>query len=266
MGNAQIGITAGVVVALLILANAVKIVQEYERGVIFRLGRLQGAKGPGLFVIIPIIDRMVRIDLRIITLDVPSQEIITRDNVTVRVNAVCYFRVFEPCDAVVKAEHYGLATHLKAQTTLRSVLGQHELDELLAERDQINAQLQRIIDDETNVWGVKVTAVEVKDVELPENMQRAIARQAEAERERRAKVIHAEGEFQAAHRLADAAKVISPYPAAIQLRFLETLREVATERNSTTIFPIPIDLFEAFTKRAVAAVEPAPPPATGGGD
>ncbi len=258
MGNAQVGIIAGVVVIMLILANAIKIVQEYERGVIFRLGRLQGAKGPGLFFIIPIIDRMVRIDLRIVTLDVPSQEIITRDNVTVRVNAVCYFRVQDPSDAVVKAEHYGLATHQKAQTTLRSVLGQHELDELLSERDQINSQLQRIIDDETNVWGVKVTAVEVKDVELPENMQRAIARQAEAERERRAKVIHAEGEFQAAQRLADAAKVISPHPAAIQLRFLETLREVATEHNSTIVFPIPIDLFEAFTKRAAAAVEPPP--------
>ncbi|MGD8239309.1 MAG: slipin family protein [Armatimonadota bacterium] len=243
---------------ILILANAIKIVQEYERGVIFRLGRLQGAKGPGLFFIIPVIDRMVRVDLRIVTLDVPSQEIITRDNVTVRVNAVCYFRVQDSSDAVVQAEHYGLATHQKAQTTLRSILGQHDLDQLLSERDAINAQLQQIIDDETNVWGVKVTAVEVKDVELPEGMQRAIARQAEAERERRAKVINAEGEYQAAQRLAEAAAMIMPYPPAIQLRFLQTLREVATERNSTTIFPVPIDLFEAFTKRI--AGEPVPPP------
>ncbi len=252
---------AGITVAaigLFILANAIKIVQEYERGVIFRLGRLQGAKGPGLFVIIPIIDRMVRVDLRIVTLDVPSQEIITRDNVTMRVNAVCYFRVSDPSAAIVQAEHYGLATHQKAQTTLRSILGQHDLDQLLSERDRINAQLQEIIDEETNVWGVKVTAVEVKDVELPENMQRAIARQAEAERERRAKVINAEGEYQAAQRLAEAAKMIMPYPPAIQLRFLQTLREVATEHNSTTIFPVPIDLFEAFLTRRAPEAPPAP--------
>ena len=227
---------------------AIRIVQEYERGVIFRLGRLMGARGPGLFFILPVVERMVKVDLRTVTMDVPSQEAITRDNVTVRVNAVIYFHVMNPEDAVVKVLDHFRATSQISQTTLRSVLGQSELDELLSAREQINQRLQQIIDEQTEPWGVKVTVVEVKDVELPQTMQRAIARQAEAERERRAKVIHAEGEFEASQRLADAADVISRNPAALQLRYLQTLVEISAEKNSTTIFPIPIDTLAPFIK------------------
>ncbi len=220
----------------------VKIVAEYERGVIFRLGRLVGARGPGLFVILPIIDRMVTMDLRTVTMDVPSQECITRDNVTVKVNAVIYFRVTQPEDAVTKVIDHFRATSQIAQTTLRSVLGQSNLDDLLSERDAINAKLQTIIDEQTEPWGVKVSTVEVKDVELPQGMQRAMARQAEAERERRAKVINADGELQASERLAEAGRIMSETPATLQLRFLQTLSEIATEKNSTIVFPVPIDL------------------------
>jgi len=228
---------------------SVKIVAEYERGVIFRLGRLVGAKGPGLFVILPIVDRMVKVDLRTVTMDVPSQECITRDNVTVKVNAVIYFRVTNPEDSVTRVLDHFRATSQIAQTTLRSVLGQSNLDDLLSERDHINAQLQHIIDEQTEPWGVKVSTVEVKDVELPQGMQRAMARQAEAERERRAKIINAEGELQASERLAEAGRVMAAEPATLQLRFLQTLTEVATEKNSTIVFPVPIDLLELVLNR-----------------
>jgi len=227
---------------------SVKIVAEYERGVIFRMGRLVGAKGPGLFVILPIIDRMVKVDLRVVTMDVPSQECITRDNVTVKVNAVIYFRVVNPEDAVVKVLDHFRATSQIAQTTLRSVLGQSDLDEVLSEREHINERLQKIIDEQTEPWGVKVSTVEVKDVELPQSMQRAMARQAEAERERRAKVINADGELQASERLAEAGRIMSEQPATLQLRFLQTLSEVATEKNSTIVFPVPIDLLDLITR------------------
>lgn len=227
-------------------ASAIKILREYERGVIFRLGRLIGAKGPGIVFIIPGVDKMLRISLRTVTLDIPPQDVITRDNVSIKVNAVVYFRVIDPNRAVVEVENYLYATSQLAQTTLRSVVGQIELDELLAHRDKINIQLQDILDKHTDPWGIKVSLVETKQVDLPEEMRRAIARQAEAERERRAKVIHAEGEAQAAAKLAEAAKVISVNPAALQLRFLQTLTQVATEKNSTTIFPVPIDLLKPF--------------------
>jgi regulator of protease activity HflC (stomatin/prohibitin superfamily) len=227
---------------------AVKIVQEYERGVIFRLGRLIGARGPGLFIILPIVDRMVKIDLRVFTVDVPSQEMITTDNVTVKVDAVMYFRVVNPEDAVVKVENYFRATALIAQTTLRSTIGQSTLDDLLAKRDEINQRLQVAIDEATEPWGVKVTAVEVRDVLLAPDMVRSIARQAEAERERRAKVIHAEGEYQAAERLAEAARIITASPGSLQLRYLQTVGEITTERTNTLVFPIPIDLLQALTK------------------
>jgi regulator of protease activity HflC (stomatin/prohibitin superfamily) len=228
---------------LWILRASLRIVKEYERGVIFRLGRVMGAKGPGLFWIIPIVDQMVTVDQRVITLDVPTQEAITRDNVTVKVNAVCYFRVFDPVDSVVNISNYLMATQQIAQTTLRSVLGQSELDELLSERDQINLQLQQIIDEQTEPWGIKVSVVEIKDVELPQSMQRAMARQAEAEREKRAKIIHADGEMQASQKLADAAKIMSSEAGALQLRYLQTLTEISAENNSTIIFPMPIELF-----------------------
>jgi len=232
-----------IVLLLFVLASsAIKIVQEYERGVIFRLGRLIGAKGPGLFLIIPFVDRFVKVDLRTITLDVPAQEAITKDNITVKVNAVVYFRVVDPSASVVNVEDYRRATWNIAQTTLRNVLGQSELDELLQHRESINSKLQRIIDEATEPWGVKVSIVEVKDVELPQTMQRAMARQAEAEREKRAKIIHAEGEFQAAVQLRNAAATMSHEPIAIQLRYLQTLTEIAVEKNSTIIFPLPIDL------------------------
>jgi len=248
------------VFVVLFLLSGIRVVNEYERGVVFRLGRLVDARGPGLFYVIPIIERMVKMDLRVVAMDVPKQEVITRDNVTIRVNAVCYFRVFDPQKAVVAVQHYWIATSQMAQTTLRSVLGQSELDHLLSEREQINQTLQKIIDESTEPWGVKVTAVEVKDVELPENMQRAIARQAEAEREKRAKIIAAEGEFIASKQLAQAATIIGAAPPALQLRFLQTLAEIATEKNSTTIFPVPIDLFEAFLKRAASPAPEAPTP------
>jgi len=236
------------IVVLIILANAIRILREYERGVIFRLGRLIGAKGPGLIFLIPIIDKMQRVDLRTITFDVPPQDVITRDNVTIKVNAVVYFRVIDPNMAIVNVANYMMATSQIAQTTLRSILGQFELDDLLSNRDHINQKLQKIIDEQTEPWGIKVSVVEVKNVDLPVEMQRAIARQAEAERERRAKIIHAEGEFQASEKLAQAAEIIGKNPAAIQLRFLQTLTEIATEKNSTTIFPVPIDLLTPFVR------------------
>jgi len=242
--------TFGIVVIIVLLAlitSAVKIVQEYERGVIFRLGRLVGAKGPGLFFIIPFIDRMVKVDLRVVTLDVPTQEAITRDNVTLKVNAVVYYRVIDPSDAVVQVEDYRRATWNIAQTTLRNVLGQSELDELLAERDKINEHIRVIIDETTEPWGIKVSIVEVKDVELPQSMQRAMARQAEAEREKRAKIIHADGEYQASEQLAEAATILAKTSAGVQLRYLQTLAEIATEKNSTIIFPVPIEMLRAFT-------------------
>jgi regulator of protease activity HflC (stomatin/prohibitin superfamily) len=238
-----------VIVVFSLLSSIVKIAREYERGVIFRLGRLMRAKGPGVILLIPIVDRMLKIDLRVVTLDVPRQEMMTRDNVPVTVDAVVYFRVVNPEDAVVKVENFSKATYLVAQTTLRSVLGQHELDELLSQRDRINQQLQQVIDEQTEPWGIKVTLVEVRDVILPDTMKRAMAKQAETERERRAKVINAEGEFQAAERLVMAAAKIATQPVALQLRFLQALTEVATEHNSTTIFPIPIDIITPFLKR-----------------
>jgi regulator of protease activity HflC (stomatin/prohibitin superfamily) len=242
-----IAIVAVLIVFLLVLAAAaIRILREYERGVIFRLGRLIAQKGPGLIILIPIIDQMVRVDLRTVTLTIPPQELITRDNVTVRVNAVTYFRVVDSNRAVTEVENYLLATQQIAQTTLRSVLGKAELDALLAERERLNSELQQVIDEQTEPWGVKVTTVEVKDVELPQDMQRAIARQAEAERERRAKVIAAEGEFQAAQKLADAANIISQNPATLQLRYLQTLLELGVNQNSTIVFPLPIDLLSAF--------------------
>lgn len=240
------GLAAALVVLIILLASAIRIVPEYERGVIFRLGRVIGAKGPGLFVIIPIVDRMVKVSLRTVTYDIPPQDIITRDNVTVRVNAVTYFNVVDPVRAIVAIENYVYGTSQVAQTTLRSIIGQVDLDDLLTKRDEINQQLQQIIDQVTDPWGVKVTLVEVKDVELPDIMQRAMARQAEAEREKRAKIIHAEGEYAAARQLADAAAVITSQPGALQLRFLQTLTEVSSERNSTILFPVPIDLLAPF--------------------
>jgi len=245
------GILALVILGLFILANMIRILREYERGVIFRLGRLIGAKGPGLILLIPIVDRLVRVSLRVVTMDVPAQDVITRDNVSVKVNAVIYFRVMDANKAIVAVEDFLYATSMISQTTLRSVLGQVELDDLLTNREKINQQLQHIIDEQTEPWGIKVSVVEVKNVDLPENMQRAIARQAEAERERRAKVIHAEGEYQASEKLAAAAEIIGKTPVGIQLRFLSTLSEVATEKNSTIVFPVPIDLFAPFMEKFV---------------
>ncbi len=236
-------------IAVALLSSAVRVVREYERGVVFRLGRLIGAKGPGLFFLIPIVDRMVKVDLRTVTLDVPSQEIITKDNVPSRVNAVVYFRIMNPENAIVQVENYLAATSLIAQTTLRSILGMSELDELLAEREKINTKLQKVIDEQTDPWGIKVTTVEVKDVELPEGMKRAMAKQAEAERERRAKVIAALGEAQAAENLAKAADVIGEHPPAIQLRFLQTVTEAASEKASTFVIPIPIDILQVLMKK-----------------
>lgn len=236
-------------IVLIIISASVKIVAEYERGVIFRLGRLLGAKGPGLFLIIPFVDRMVKVDLRIVTMDVPSQDVITRDTVTVRVNAVVYFRVVDPEASVVKVLDHIKATSQISQTTLRNVLGQSELDELLTSRDKLNQELQSIIDEHTDPWGVKVITVEIKDVELPESMRRSMAAQAEAERERRAKIIHAEGEFQASEKLSAAATIIAREPVTLQLRYLQTLTEIASEKNSTLIFPIPIDLISMFMSK-----------------
>jgi len=237
------------VLILFFLATAIRILKEYERGVIFRLGRVIKAKGPGLIILIPIIDKMVKVSLRLIAMDVPPQDVITRDNVSVEVNAVIYFRVMEPTNAIIEVEDYLFATLQLAQTTLRSVCGQVELDEILAERDKINRELQVILDRHTAPWGIKVTAVEVKHIDLPDEMRRSMARQAEAERERRAKVINAEGEYQAANRLAEAAGIIQKYPEALQLRYLQTAREISSEGNSHTLFPIPIDLFKPFIKK-----------------
>src|SRR3989339_1266013 len=239
-------IALGVIFLIILLATAIRILREYERGVIFRLGRLIGAKGPGLIILIPIIDRMVRVSLRTIVMDVPPQDVITKDNVSLKVNAVVYFRVVHAEKAIVEVEHFLEATSQLSQTTLRSVLGQSQLDELLAERDKINKELQKIIDHQAEPWGIKVSNVEVKHVDLPVEMQRAMAKQAEAERERRAKVIHAEGEFQASQKLADAAEIMSRQPQALQLRYLQTLTEIASEKNSTIIFPLPIDLLKPF--------------------
>ena len=243
-----------VLVAGVILPQTFRILREYQRGVIFRLGKLHGGKGPGMIMLIPYVDRMVRMDLRVVTIDVAKQEVMTRDNVPVTVDAVVYFRVVDPVAAVVKVENYLKATSLIAQTTLRSVLGQAELDELLAHRDKINHTLQEIIDRQTDPWGVKVTAVEVRDLLLPEGMKRAMAKQAESERERRAKIINAEGEFQAAEKLVQAAGMIGTQPIALQLRFLQTMREISSEHNTTTFLPIPIDLFAPFIKKAVEGV------------
>ncbi len=244
--------TLGVLVFLIIIGlliiSGLKVLNEYERGVIFRLGKLIGQKGPGLIYVIPIIDQMWRVSLRLVTMDVPPQDVITKDNVSLKVNAVVYFRVMDPSKAVVAVENYLYATSQLAQTTLRSVCGHAELDELLSAREKINIQIQEILDKQTDPWGIKVTLVEVKHIDLPQEMQRAMARQAEAERERRAKIIHADGEFQAAQKLADAAKIISTDPAALQLRYLQTLTEIASEKASTTIFPVPIDLIRPFLK------------------
>ncbi len=251
MENFPVVTVAIILFLLIILANAIRILREYERGVIFRLGRLIGGggiKGPGLILLIPVIDRMVKVSLRTIVLDVPPQDVITQDNVSIKVNAVVYFRVIEPQRAIVQVENFLAATSQISQTTLRSVLGQSELDDLLSQREKINHKLQQIIDTNTEPWGVKVTNVEVKQIDLPQEMQRAMAKQAEAERERRSKVIAAEGEFQASQRLADAAKILADQPSALTLRYLQTLREIATENNSTTIFPVPIDLLKPFLK------------------
>jgi len=251
-------IVIGILVLVLLVLGSmtIKIMAEYERGVLFRLGRLVGARGPGLFLIIPFVDRMVKVDLRVVTMDVPYQEVITKDNVTVKVNAVVYFRVVDPEFSVVKVLDHIRATSQVSQTTLRSVLGQSELDELLTARERLNQTLQRIIDEHTDPWGVKVSVVEIKEVELPEAMKRSMAAQAEAERERRAKIIHAEGELQASEKLAQAGAIIAREPVTLQLRYLQTLTEVASERNSTLIFPLPIDLISMFVKREVPVHSP----------
>ncbi|TWI86462.1 regulator of protease activity HflC (stomatin/prohibitin superfamily) [Chitinophaga japonensis] len=238
-----------IVFAVILLASAIRILREYERAVVFRLGRLTGIKGPGLILLIPVIDKMVRVSLRTVVMDVPPQDVITQDNVSVKVNAVVYFRVIQPGKAVVEVENYLMATSQLSQTTLRSVLGQSELDDLLGQREKINQKLQQIIDAHTEPWGIKVSNVEVKQIDLPQEMQRAMAKQAEAERERRSKVIAAEGEFQASQRLADAAQILGEQPSALTLRYLQTLREIATENNSTTIFPVPVDLLKPFLEQ-----------------
>ena len=251
MENFPIALAAIIVFVIFILASAIRILREYERGVIFRLGRLiggNGVKGPGLILLIPVIDKMVKVSLRTVVMDVPTQDVITRDNVSIKVNAVVYFRVVEPQKAIVGVENFLVATSQLSQTTLRSVLGQSDLDDLLSQREKINQKLQQIIDTHTEPWGVKVSNVEVKQIDLPQEMQRAMAKQAEAERERRSKVIAAEGEFQASQRLADAAQILASQPSALTLRYLQTLREIATEKNSTTIFPVPIDLLKPFLK------------------
>jgi regulator of protease activity HflC (stomatin/prohibitin superfamily) len=250
----QFNLPTGLIVLIIFLAfivmNIIKILREYERGVIFRLGRLIQVKGPGIIILIPLVDKLVKVDLRTITFDVPAQDIITKDNISVKVNAVIYFRVVDPARAITDVEDFHYATSQISQTTLRSVLGQSSLDELLAKRDELNSQLQKIIDEQTEPWGIKVSTVEVKNVDLPQEMLRAIAKQAEAERERRAKIIHSEGEFQAAQKLHEAAVIIATEPVALQLRFLQTLTEVATDKNSTMIFPIPIDMLTPFIKKA----------------
>jgi regulator of protease activity HflC (stomatin/prohibitin superfamily) len=238
-----------VILILVLLSMSIKVLREYERGVLFRFGRLRGAKGPGIFLIIPFVDKMVKVDLRTVTLDVPPQDVITKDNVPVKVNAVVYFRVMDPAKAIVEIENYKVGTYQIAQTTLRSILGQADLDDLLSRREKINKELQVIVDEQTDPWGIKVSIVEIKDVELPETIQRAFAKQAEAERERRAKIINSEGEFQASEKLSQAAKVLAEHPVSVQLRFLQTLREIAAEQNSTIVFPVPIDLLQAFINK-----------------
>jgi regulator of protease activity HflC (stomatin/prohibitin superfamily) len=259
-------VALGVIVFLLLLIalSSIKVVQEYERGVVFRLGRLVGARGPGLIILIPFVERMMRVDLRTLTMDIPRQEVITKDNVTVNVNAVAYFRVIDPNRAMVEVADYVRATSQIAQTTMRSTIGQFVLDSLLSEREEINQRLQTVIDEQTEPWGIKVSVVEVKDVELPQTMQRSMARQAEAEREKRAKIIHAEGEFQAAQQLQNAARVMASEPISVQLRFLQTLTEISSEKNSTIIFPVPIDLISAFMAHGLAgeATQPTPTPPT----
>ena len=241
-------ILVGALIAFFILSQVIKVLNEYERGVVFRLGRLIPTKGPGIIFIIPLVDKLLRISLRLVTLDVPPQDVITKDNVSIKVNAVVYYRVMDANKSIVEVENYSYATSQLAQTTLRSVCGQAELDELLAEREKISVHLQEILDKDTDPWGIKVSKVEIKHIDLPPEMQQAMARQAEAERERRAKVIHADGEYQASSKLSDAAKIISTDPTALQLRYLQTLSEIATEKNSTMLFPIPIDLFKPFFK------------------
>jgi len=247
----QFSLVAIVIIGFMLVFSAIRVLREYERGVVFRLGRLAGVRGPGLILLVPIIDKMVKVSLRVVTMDVAPQDIITKDNVSVKVNAVVYFRVLHPDKAIVEVEDYLYATGQLAQTTLRSTLGQFELDQLLSERDIINQKLQHIIDEQTDAWGIKVSLVEVKQVDLPTEMQRAIMRQAEAERERRSKVIHADGEFQASAKLREAADVLSGNPTSLQLRFLQTLTEVAAEKNSTIVFPVPIDMIEAFVKHRI---------------
>ncbi len=245
----MIGYVIWVILALIVLGSMIRILREYERGVIFRLGRLIGVKGPGLIILIPFIDKMVRVPLRTVVMDVPPQDVITKDNVSVKVNAVVYFRVVAPDKAIIEVENYLYATSQLAQTTLRSVLGEAELDELLSQREYLNHKLQKIIDEQTDPWGIKVSAVEIKHVDLPQEMQRAMARQAEAERERRAKIINAEGEFQASTRLAEAAEILAKNPITIQLRYLQTLSEISTENASTVVFPIPIEFFKMFVAK-----------------
>lgn len=247
---------------VIIIVNSVRILREYERGVVFRLGRLIGTRGPGLIILVPLIERMEKISLRTVAMDVPPQDVITKDNVSVTVNAVLYFRVLEPESSVIEVEDFLFATSQLAQTTLRSVVGQAELDDLLSERDKINAHMQAVIDEHTDPWGIKVSLVEVKDVDLPIEMKRAMARQAEAERERRSKVILAEGEYQASQRLSDAAKIIEEFPAAIQLRYLQALQDVAAENNSTTVFPLPIDLFKPFLEKGIQEAAKLTPPSS----
>jgi len=246
-----------VIIGIIILMASIRVVTEYERGVIFRLGRLVGAKGPGLFFLIPIVDRMVKVSLRTINFDVQPQEVITKDNVPVKVNAVVYFRVIDPCKSVVEVEDHRFATLQIAQTTLRGVVGEAELDELLSQREKLNERLQTIVDEQTDPWGIKVSVVEVKEIEIPDTMKRAMARQAEVERERRAKIINAQGEYQAAEKLSQAAEVIGKYPQAIQLRYLQTLSDIATEQNSTIIFPLPINLLEALNERFSTRSKPS---------
>ena len=245
----QVGLYAVLLLVVFILGNSVRILREYERGVVFRLGRFVGVRGPGLILLIPMFEKMVRVTLRTVALDVPPQEVVTKDNVSVKVNAVMYFQVFDPSKAIIAVENYLYATSQMGQTTLRSILGEHELDDLLSNREKINQMLQKIIDERTDPWGIKVSAVEVKDVDLPEGMKRALAKQAEAERERRAKVIHADGEFQASAKLRDAAAIMAPQPVSVQLRYLQTLTEIAAEKNSTILFPVPVDFLQYFMEK-----------------
>jgi regulator of protease activity HflC (stomatin/prohibitin superfamily) len=260
MAAALVVLAVLVIFVAILLGSAVRVLREYERGVIFRLGRLIAQKGPGLILLIPLIDRMVKVDLRTVTLNIPPQEVITRDNVPAGVNAVAYFRVIDSQKAIVEVENYLLATSQISQTALRSVLGKAEFDQLLSERERLNEELQKIIDESTEPWGVKVTAVEIKDVEIPEQMQRAIARQAEAERERRAKIINSEGEYQAAQKLTDAADIISTNPASLQLRYLQTLLEIGSNQNTTVVFPLPLDVLEPFVEATKAKPGKRPPP------